>query len=175
MKIIFLDIDGVLNNEIHFILKSEEDRYERDGYPLCHLCSSNIKWLNYLIEKTEAKIVISSTWRKGKSVEEIAGYLVKKGFKYPKNIIDKTPSLFIGNEVKSGSGYTIPRGCEIQCWIEYNKKLLNYEYESHFHKYIILDDDCDMLYHQRNNFFRCDNYVGLTRTIAAEAIYFLNK
>ena len=36
-RIIFLDIDGVLNNELMYIEKSQDQRYKENGYPYCDL------------------------------------------------------------------------------------------------------------------------------------------
>jgi hypothetical protein len=54
MKIIFLDIDGVLVTTSNF-----NDRIDKSmvANPLC------IDALNYIIDKTDAKIVISSAWK----------------------------------------------------------------------------------------------------------------
>jgi len=44
-----------------------------------------------------------------------------------------------------------------------------------FNKYIILDDDSDMLYWQRNNFICIDGGPGLTENVAYKAIRMLNS
>ncbi len=157
MKIIFLDIDGVLNCENAY--KQGECNYIKwtweDGTEDHHqsFCSWSKKWLNKLIDETGAKIVISSTWRssgidfmkKVWEIEEMHG-----------EIIGITPN-FRGDI----DGYTIPRGCEIDKWLEDNNfshinwdkdYQLNYMNKSGIENYIIIDDDSDMLYGQRNHF-----------------------
>lgn len=52
MKIIFLDIDGVLNTEFE-----DKDEY---GFLFNQKCVDNLK---LIIDQTESEIVISSTWR----------------------------------------------------------------------------------------------------------------
>jgi len=55
MKVIFLDIDGVLNS-VKSMIESKYEKWSDEP------SIENIGWLNYIIEKTDAKIVISSTW-----------------------------------------------------------------------------------------------------------------
>lgn len=171
MKIIFLDIDGVLNHQRFFkerfdarkqdkllekkdgklVKKSEIDFYAEEIDP------ESVENLNELIENTGAKVVISSTWRLGKGIEELQAILEKKGFKG--EIIGKTPV---------GCG-CCQRGNEIHQWLEDNRDIVG---ESS-HDYIILDDDSDMLYWQRNNFINVDQYVGLTPKQVYKATRFL--
>ena len=75
---------------------------------------------------------------------------------------------------------SIPRGVEIHQWIDTNihsdngknwkRKTLGVDYQ-----YVILDDDCDMLYIQRNNFIRTNGNIGLTEENCKLAIEILNK
>lgn len=108
MRVIFLDFDGVI--------VTAHTRYHR-GDPWC------IFWLNDLIKKTEAKIVVSSMWRTGRTVEELRALLKKWGVKA--EVIDRTPFL---------SGSTV-RGAEIAHWL--NSR-------SDVESFVILDDDADM-------------------------------
>ena len=50
MKVIFLDIDGVLNSDASLMV---DDRVEGDL----------ILNLKYIVDKTDAKIILSSSWR----------------------------------------------------------------------------------------------------------------
>ena len=54
MNYIFLDVDGVLNNEIYF-----HEHLDDDGI----LDEENIKLLADLVNKTNANVVLSSSWR----------------------------------------------------------------------------------------------------------------
>lgn len=58
MKIIFLDIDGVLNSEEY--VRSE--RFKNKG-GLIDIDSEAVKILDRILDETGAKIVLSSTWR----------------------------------------------------------------------------------------------------------------
>jgi hypothetical protein len=65
MNIIFLDIDGVLNS--HRKLKEVYERTHKPhsgyNYPFDEICLSNLK---VLVELTNSKLVITSSWRKDK-------------------------------------------------------------------------------------------------------------
>lgn len=155
MKIIFLDIDGVLNCESAY--RNGECQYQewiwedgrKDHYQ--RFCVRSKELLNMLIDETEAKIVISSTWRmsgidfmkKVWEMENMSG-----------NIIGITPRL-------RANGISIPRGMEIQFYLnEMGFSHINWSKEeqqkrmdnSGVENYIIIDDDSDMLYSQRNHF-----------------------
>jgi hypothetical protein len=156
-KIIFLDIDGVLNSEKAYLrgdCKYVEWEWE-DGTKEHHqsFCPVSKLYISHLIKITEAKVVISSTWRRSGldfmkkvwEIEEMAG-----------EIIGITPS-FRGD----ADGYTIPRGCEIEKWLEDKgfhhinwsvEKQQDIMEKSGIENYIIIDDDSDMLYSQRNHF-----------------------
>lgn len=156
MKIIFLDIDGVLNCESAY--RNGECQYQewiwedgrKDHYQ--RFCVRSKELLNKLIDETDAKIVISSTWRhsgiefmkKVWNMEEMSG-----------EIIGITPSL-------RTKGLHIPRGMEIQYYLENDLKFHHINWDSTVQQeymnksgvenYIIIDDDSDMLYGQRNHF-----------------------
>jgi hypothetical protein len=156
MKVIFLDIDGVLNCEDAY--RAGECQYQewiwedgrKDHYQL--FCSWSKEWLNKLIEESGAKIVISSTWRHSglefmKKVWELEGMSGE--------IIGITPSIH-------AKGVSIPRGLEIKHYLENDLKFHHINWsreeqdqviqESGVENYIIIDDDSDMLYNQRNHF-----------------------
>lgn len=121
MKIIFLDIDGVLN------WAGTEDRL--DGF--VGLCQERISRLNKITDAVpDAKIVISSTWRHAftnayKNFAELVSLLHDRGIRG--EIIDRTPSRFSSRT----------RGSEIREWLEDEAK------EGRTHTYVILDDSID--------------------------------
>ena len=55
MKIIFLDIDGVLNSA-----KYDKKRTADDG----NIDTTRLPLLKHIVDSTKAKIVLTSTWRK---------------------------------------------------------------------------------------------------------------
>lgn len=161
MKVIFLDIDGVLNVYCE----------SRDEFGCCfhkHLEDN----LRYIIDNTNAKIVISSTWKADglKKLQEMWKFR-----NLPGQVIDITPFEYEVVQRGTCEFYDlVDRGYEIQQWIDDNKP----------DNYVILDDDNDMLDSQRNNFVRCANNkshpdhidigYGLTRICAEKAVKILN-
>ena len=149
MKIIFLDIDGVLNHQLWF--KSQKDKKVIDTdleYNRSMIDETRVDLLNDLIKETKAKVVISSSWRKNHTKEELQTMLEDKGYVY-----------------------SVPRGNEIKAWLETNKGILNNKMSNV--PYVIFDDDSDMLLWQRENFFWVDPYCGLTPNTIYKAKRFL--
>lgn len=99
MNIIFLDIDGVLNNQ-NYIINNKKDIDE-----------SKIIILKELVDKTHALIVITSAWRIIKKEYERLNEIFNK---YELKIFDKTKSL-------QGK-----RGLEIKKYLNEHKKISNY-------------------------------------------------
>lgn len=158
MRIIFLDIDGVLNCETFFqerVAKKQlrkdvkKGEISREEYYGDMLCEERISWLNDLCTAIGAKVVVSSTWRLGKTVEELQEILNRSGATF--EIIGKTPHL----------NADCVRGNEIYKWIKENDDKLGCHYYE-YRDYVILDDDSDMLLWQAKNFFQTDAYSGLT-------------
>ena len=149
MKIIFLDIDGVLNN---WATRKDND-----------LDAKNIENLNEIIKDTGAKVVISSTWRRHHTIESLSKLLADAGF--IGEVISFTPSL-------KGDGML--RGNEIYEWMNKNEKLMECS-RHNFNEYVILDDDSDMLFWQRENFLCTNNEFGLTKKDSYKAIWILNS
>jgi hypothetical protein len=150
-KIIFLDFDGVINCEIDYPTDPDKEPPE----DISRRC---IKLLNSLIEETEAKVVISSVWRNNRSVKDLQQLLEIYGFKG--EVIGKTP------HIKGGV-----RGNEIVHWIKDN-----FEYtERERLRYVILDDDSDMLFQQKDNFISIDAYCGITPKVVNKAAFILNR
>lgn len=134
LKILFLDIDGVLN--------SVRSAIALNGYPCRERCHEKfdkvaLALIRQACKKTGAKICLSSTWRIG--IKNI----LKFGKELDLPIIAKTPQLFMSRR----------RGREIQEWLEDNQKVVC--------KYAIVDDDSDMLKEQLPFFVQTDNYEGL--------------
>lgn len=157
-KYIFLDIDGVLNSEQYYLEKSQYERWEefRDkldnhiAWGVCNIDPKAVKLLNRLVSETNAKIVVSSSWRGDYALQTIFSLA---GIIEP--IYGETP--------RSNFGW---RGAEIGTWLKERREP---------YKYVILDDDdCDMLDTQRNNFIHTDWTVGLTEENVNEAIKILN-
>ncbi|MFA5068205.1 MAG: HAD domain-containing protein [Candidatus Izemoplasmatales bacterium] len=164
MKIIFLDIDGVLN-----VYCQGRDQY---GCTFHKHFEDNLR---YIIEQTGAKIVISSTWRMD-GLQKMQQ--MWKDRKLAGEIIGITPTVADIVEKGTFEFYDqVERGHEIQQWID--------EHIDQVENYCIIDDDNDMLQSQRNNFVRTANNrdhedcvdvgYGLTRKCSEKVVQILNK
>ena len=120
--VIFLDLDGVANSArwIHTVRHRESrcDRMVREIDP------ANLGYVNQLIDRSGARVVISSSWRKVGDYDPqlFQVELASRGF--IGQVIGCTPN--------STSGV---RGHEIQSWLTDN---------AHFGPFVILDDSSDM-------------------------------
>ena len=157
-KYIFLDVDGVLNGN-HSISK----------YQLFPNYLNNLK---ILVNETKAMIVLSSSWRNFFHKENdklVANFPNKIGDLLLKELSKLNLEIF--DTTKLGYSSTI-RGEEIKEWLDINAPK-NY-------KYIILDDDNDMLEEQLNNFIQTKfdglsiNDEGLNDKILKKSIIKLN-
>ncbi|HEY7203504.1 MAG TPA: HAD domain-containing protein [Methylomirabilota bacterium] len=106
---VFLDIDGVLAPIRRW------DRYG-DLEPAC------VQALNEIVAVARAAVVVSSTWRHGKTVDELQALLAAAGF--IGEVIDKTPVGPPGAD----------RGDEIAAWLA----------EHRVAGYVIVDDHPNM-------------------------------
>ena len=153
-NIIFLDIDGVLNYEAGYS-DIPMQFYKIGGHHYDPFHSEAKELLNSLIEKTNAHIVISSTWRMD-GLDVMRSVWLAEGMSG--EVIGITPSFLFSD---SGKTYTLPRGVEIKHWLMAEGYLhINYKASlqeeamknANINNYIIIDDDSDMLYNQRNHF-----------------------
>ena len=115
------------------------------------ICLKRIGWLNELCAETNSAVVLSASMRSGHDVEKLQEIFNYCGATFI--IIDKT-------------GYCDCRirGVEIHKWLQDNcMKWFGVQYYD-FYRYAIIDDDSDMLLEQQFNFFKVDNYNGLTPT-----------
>ncbi len=162
-KYIFLDIDGVL-------------------------AIPNTKWklsfekqmlLGKILAQTDAKIVLSSSWRYS-TVVRTTEHLLSEGFLFNESLIGVTIRAY--QYIASGDKIhlSIPRGVEIKQWIDthvhsdngknWNRQQLGVDYN-----YVILDDDTDMLLEQKDNFINTNFETGLTEENVVNAIKILNQ
>ena len=154
MKIIFLDIDGVLNNQA--FLKTSQ------GFGENQLDPRNVAVLNKIVGATGAKIVISSSWRHIWDHEQIAKMMAKVGFTDASCVIDRTP---VGEN---------NRGMEVQEWVQLDaeRMIVNPDHQS-IEAWVILDDVDEFLPEQKPHFVQTNPQTGLTGHDASEAISIL--
>ena len=140
-KIVFLDFDGVLNCDVSVCQLGTRYKF----WP------ASIKALNELLERSGARIVISSTWREHWTLSENAASLERAGV-LPGRVVGKT-------SVCDGE-----RGIEIDSWL----KSVPYPVES----FVILDDKNDMAMHVQR-LVLVDPKTGLSAKEARQAIELL--
>lgn len=157
MQVIFLDIDGVFNSQEWYTERMDVGRsYD---YPLDEFSPELVRNFNEVIEKTKAKIVVSSTWRIGRSLPELRDLFRFVGIKG--EVIGKTSS----NEFRGGRENFV-RGMEIKQWIDEQREEVDY---------IIIDDDNDMLPEQQSRFIKTSWSRGLEYHLVKQAIELLGS
>lgn len=144
MKVIFLDVDGVLNTP-----SSESRCGEYIG-----IDDEKVEKLKKIVEKTKTEIVLISTWKKYWRKEEklkplqdySANYLDEKLAKQGLKAIDKTKDKADGRYLSRG------------------ESILEYVYRNNVENYIILDDcqfdydGCDLT----DNYIKTNQIEGLS-------------
>lgn len=166
-KIIFLDLDGVLNHE-SFFRSSEynlnKELLQNDPAALNHqqdIDPKAVVRLNKLLDDTGAEVVVSSTWRRqGKTF--VNSILRNCGLR--QDILDITPI---------SKCPMCLRGNEILYWLKENKNIIGVDAHS-FRHYVIFDDDSDFLYWQRNNLIIVNPEFGLSKRDVYKATQILN-
>jgi Swiss Army Knife RNA repair-like protein len=150
MKILFLDIDGVVN--------SEETFATGEARGICGINSYLAFLVGRILLETNAKLVLSSSWRYSEwgceEVEKYVGKIYSKTHTYDK---DEGETQFVDKA---------RRGHEIQAWLDSHPEV---------EKYAILDDDADMLPSQQANFFQTSQKTGITKEQAEKIIEHLTS
>lgn len=161
MKVIFLDVDGVLNC-IGWLKKHEGESYDQNS-----IDSSKVELLAEIIDRTGAKVVLSSTWRHIRGHDEnprypMFDYLVDTLRKCDIEIMDYTPLI---ND---------DRPKEIRAWLNDAP----FEIES----FVSLDDDFREKDYQKQGIFRrlihttyWDMDGGLKQEHVERAVKLLNE
>ncbi len=147
-KVIFLDIDGVLNSAFYDRIRGAEDG---------NIDPSRMPLLKKIVIETGAEIVLSSSWRRhwepdghGEVFCELNGIFKSFGLE----ITDKTPVLGTRSE-------------EISAWLENHPEVKNY---------VILDDAFFGWGAHETHLVKTSAFIGkgLTDKHADEAIKILN-
>jgi hypothetical protein len=136
--VLFLDFDGVLNS-CEWFQKSRTDRMaamSQENHEEEMIDPDAVANLNRILEATKCQVVISSTWRRGRTMGALLRILVKRGLdkKHWDNFIGMTPVL--DSRMDSGLWRAVERGHEIQAWLD--------KHPEQFQRIVILDDDGDM-------------------------------
>jgi len=140
-KIVFLDFDGVLNSDQSVQQLGTRYRFS----------PPSVAALNELLRQTDARIVITSSWRNNWTLIENASFLKRDGV-LPNRVVGKTTTL------------EKERGLEIDAWL----RSAPYPIIS----YVILDDRDDMVMHQAR-LVQVNPQFGLNSAQARRAIELL--
>ena len=156
-KYIFLDIDGVLNTANYQTWRQLWGKEISDLHG--HLFSPPaVRNLQRLLKWTNAKIVLSSSWRMD-GLEAIRQMWKERDM--PGEIYDVTPYV-------NARAYPVgTRGVEIQKWLD--------EKGGECYAFVIIDDIDDFLPEQKQNIIMTDFRRGLTLIRALIALRILNK
>lgn len=150
-KILFLDIDGVLNSAAWFERRTKKQQFsgmfELDIEAMC--------LYDEIVERTGCKVALSSTWRKASDWRE---RLERQGLN-TNAIIDRTPVMPL-----PGGAESMERGKEIKAWLDEHPDVT---------VYAILDDDSDFMPGQP--LFKTSWQTGLTREVAEAVITHLKE
>ena len=164
-KVIFLDIDGVLNTKWWYTQMDRNTPKDKYGYAFDPKAVANLR---RIVEETGAIIVISSSWKcMGLSqMEEM--WDVRN---LPGKIVGITPNsvsdeLLVNADIDSIELFHI-RGEEIKEWLTRHGR--------HVSHYVIIDDMDNMLPEQQSIFVQTNPEVGITEDDANKAIAILNK
>lgn len=142
MKVLFLDVDGVLNSREGF-LRDKPGTY-------IYWTDECAKLLASILERhPDVNIVISSTWRI-RHMPDILRFFCDYGMD-PNRIIGETPRK---------SRFGEERGHEIQNWLDEHPEVT---------KFVIVDDDSDMV-NLMSHLVQTDGEKGLDGVCAEEII-----
>ena len=154
-KVLFLDIDGVLNTERqhwHCQMNGIEP-IDRFGYAFNPKAVAN---LANILTETGAEIVISSSW-KSIGLANIVDMWEYRGL--PGKIIDTTPNTvsdeFLLNANLDDMELLPIRGMEIKEWLTNRGKQVSH--------YAIIDDESGMLPEQQSHFVQTNPQFGITK------------
>lgn len=144
MRVIFLDIDGVLNT--HLTPTRWSDKHSH----LLAMDQDKVFLLNNMVDKHGFQVVLSSSWRIDK---DWRGAMKANGLVF--DFLDCTPDY----QLSTG------RGTEIKAWMD---MWATDHPEDPIERCAIIDDDTSMRPEQLDNFFRCFWGVGLTEKMAGD-------
>ena len=156
MNYLFLDIDGVLNTGQYsnYLVDNGLCETDADGYLFD---PEAVKNLSYIIEETDAKIIITSTWRLDGNMQALWHNRNLAG-----EVVGVTPTIQrekgIG-KIKIWYGH---RGMEVEEWLSANATAP--------YKYAILDDEDDYLENQSDHLILTDPMTGITKEVADKVI-----
>ena len=164
MKVIFLDVDGVLNTgRYRKLLKKREGISSDDAQFIFDIIA--MRNLKNLAFKHDAKIVVSSTWRYEKDDEDDMYWKVLMGtlkaYQSDDKVIGVTPDL------RETYNTICCRSHEIKAWLD--------ECDIQVDNYVILDDDANLFHEEDSHLVLTDEYSGFDKNSFELADKILNN
>lgn len=183
--LIFLDVDGVLNHKKWFksqIPKRGRTEMEYYGSLIDPVAVKNLNWL---VQESDAEIVVSSTWRL-RHMDKLPHLLNERGLEdrvvgptTQAVIIDRTPDIYVDDtpwirkpedRPRNYTRFVFERGMEIEHWLRHNRlEQLDEQ------RLIIIDDGGDFSrlspWHIKTSFYK----GGLHRCTAEKALRRLQR
>ena len=154
MKLIYLNIDGVMN-----VIEDDLSFFPTHTAKIRALCpsSTHIKYLNEIIAETDAQVVITSTWRRSISALYLNMLFSLCGF--TGIILDITPVLHGQRDIEIAS--------HRECYNRLHPK-------DRIENYVVIDDvKINITY--IDNFIKINPEKGLQSQDAKKAIQLLNE
>ena len=146
------EINKYLFLDIDGVLNSvswyREEWSKNHAYPQGDFDPKCVELVNRIVEETGCKVVVSSSWRTESNLQ---------------SIFDKVGLEF---KIHSITPFGSHRGCEIQEWLDS---------QTEPYVYAIVDDDRDMLSHQRKYFIKTNTAIGITDEDVRHIINILNR
>lgn len=163
-KVIFLDIDGVLNTQQHQQALRAKGVATSDKWGALFNPSA-VHRFKYIIEQTGADIVLISSW-KFLGLEAMRQMWSERGL--PGKVLDITPSsesdeLLLSIDLEQDDLPNPCKGAEIEAWLSLHAKPNA--------SYVIIDDEAIVLPEQRDRFVQTKPEVGLSEQDAECAIF----
>ena len=160
-KIIFLDIDGVLNTGRftypQWLIQGDAIE-DADGHFFDAEC---IAQLSRILEATKAQIVISSAWR-WRGLKKLRALWQNR--KIEGDIVDITPTVYGLKTIQKPRFDLILRGDEINDWLNQNATK----------QFVIIDDIDDFAADLQPFYCQTENDKGITKEVADKIIRLLN-
>lgn len=172
MKVIFLDMDGVVNgfhHQRHWISTYKKEHkvnrlqalhafYEEFDQMQEFVIPELAERISRIVKVTDCNIVWSSTWRiieKYRNLNDAKEMFDRRGLPGDR-LIDRTPSIFLGRR-----------------WEEIQKYLVEHS-SLNIERFVIIDDDPGAeLKSEIGKFFKTDFNIGITEPITNKIIEYL--
>ena len=160
MNYLFLDIDGVLNTGRYsnYLVENGLCETDADGYLFD---PEAVKNLQTIIEETDAKIIITSTWRLDGDMQALWRNRNLAG-----EVIGVTPTIEKERAIGKITIWYGQRGMEIEAWLQDNATFP--------FKYAILDDEDCYLEAHSDHLVLTDPMTGITKEVADKVINLLD-